>query len=110
MDNLQYKDTKLLNIYDEICAVFGSDFFSLPDFWDGDNFAMGLINHNKLIYISAWDGRDCPEDEMKYFAEFEIIDMITSETITTEKSLEGIGENELIKEMIAFVTDRPEYK
>ncbi len=107
MDNLQHKDSKVINIYDAVCSVFGDDYFFLPDFWDGDNFAIGLLNRNRLIYISAWGCRECPDNDMKYYAEFEIIDAITSETITTVKKLEGLSENALIKEMITFVTDRP---
>ncbi|MCK7556339.1 hypothetical protein MKQ70_15480 [Chitinophaga sedimenti] len=93
------KDTAILNILEAIQKSFPTDFWTPTSFWDADNHAVGLLHKSKLVYISNWDFRTLPPDEMRYYAEFEKIDMESQEARGTEKILKGITQTELIDEM-----------
>ena len=65
-DDLRNKDNTIITVW----AVFGEDFFTITDFWDADNFALGIIKRDKLIYISTWDFKEF-HGGIKCYAEFE---------------------------------------
>lgn len=100
---LQHKEKAILDILRFITAVFGKGTFTLTDIWDGDNSALGLIRKNKLIYISTWPYRDRPLDEMRYYAEFELVNEATLETLRIEEVVDGVDRDVLLKEMRSFL-------
>ena len=55
MEGLKSKNKTIQDIVDIINQIFGYDYFSVVDFWDADNCAIGLKRDEKLIYISNWD-------------------------------------------------------
>ena len=103
MDAFKNKDKTISKIYDAISNKFGEGFFSLPDFWDADNFAFCLMKEEKLIYISTWDFRKTSSSKIKCFAEFEIINPETKETLKIEKTMDDISLYELVKEITWFL-------
>jgi hypothetical protein len=100
---LQHKDEAILDILRFITAVFGKGVFTLTDIWAGDNCALGLKRKNKLIYISTWGYRDRPLEEMRYYAEFELINEKTLETLSIEEVVDGVDREILVKEIEQFI-------
>jgi hypothetical protein len=103
MEDLLNKDHAIQYIYCAIVEWFGNGYFVLPDFWDGDNCAIGLIKNGKLIYISSWDFIDHLENDFRFYAEFELIDSVSLETIKVEKVLNNITKEELMMNIKDFV-------
>jgi len=79
--------------------MLGEDAIELVDFWEADLYAVGFKKKSKLVYISTWECRDCTQGNMKYYAEFEVIDEVTSETQSFAKVLKDVSEEVLLKEV-----------
>ncbi|UYQ91179.1 hypothetical protein MKQ68_13875 [Chitinophaga horti] len=92
------KDTAILNIVEAIQKAFPTDFWTATSFWDEDEHAVGLVRKSKLVYISNSDFSALPADDMRYYAEFEHIDMESLEK-RPEKTFERITKEQLINEM-----------
>jgi len=99
-------------IVKKILNSFGLNYFErhgpnhqdeLIDFWDADSFAVGLKKDQKLVYISSWDYRNKKLEEMQYYAEFELIDDHTFESLGSIKELKDLDPEKLIKEMKDFL-------
>jgi len=103
MSDLQNKDETILEIYQFIVENFGQNIFTLPNFWDGDNCAIGLLRDCRLIYISTWDFRNEKNSNMRYYTEFEIVDAVTFETIRAYGIFENITRDDLIAKIKAFL-------
>jgi len=99
MDDLRNKDQSIVYIYNLVVEMLGKDAFELVDYWEADLVAIGFKRKNKLVYISTWTYSDAAQEDMKYYAEFEVIDEVTSETISVAKVLDGVGEDVLLKEV-----------
>jgi hypothetical protein len=103
MEDLPNKDKSIQYIINIITETFGANYFALVDFWEGDNYALGLRKNEKLIYISTWNFKDCPENEPLFYIEFELVDSTTFSTLKIEKMLNGVNKSELISEIQRFV-------
>lgn len=99
MDDLQNKDQSIVYIYNLIVEMLGKDAIESVDFWEADLFATGFKKKDKLVYVSTWGGRDCAQEDMKYYVEFEVIDEVTSETQSVSKVLKDVSEEVLLKEV-----------
>lgn len=102
METLEYKHKAIITIYKLIAAKFGSDFFELPDFWEEDDCAFGLVKNEKLIYI-AYDFMTKSQDSIRYYMEFEIIDKQNLDTKNVIKQLENVTSEEIISAISEFV-------
>lgn len=101
-DYLHNKEESILTIYNAIINELGIDYFEKTDFWDSDNYAIGLKKEEKNIYISTWNFRNLDATLMKYYAEFEIIDVMSLETLETKKILDAATKEELVEEVVLF--------
>ena len=101
MEDLKNKDKTIKDIWQEVQTVFGKDYFSIVDFWESDNFALGFKRDDKLVYVSTWHFRD--SDGLNCFAEFELIDAQTDETRETFKTIEKITTSNLVDEIKSFI-------
>lgn len=90
MEGWQNKDKTILEIYPYINTCFGQDYFTLPSFWGGDNFPIGLKREGMLIYISRWNTKDRTTENMEYYFEFEIMNPATFKTSRTERTFQSI--------------------
>jgi hypothetical protein len=93
------KDLSIVNIVDYLNNHLDQKVLKIADFWDADNFAIGLLLSNILIYISTWDFRSLDLKEMKYYVEFELINLETLETVKTLKSIPKISKEQLLLEI-----------
>jgi hypothetical protein len=106
MEDLQNKDKSIQYILNIITETFGANYFVLVDFWEGDNYAIGLRKNEKLIYISTWNFKDSIENSPQFYAEFELINQITFKTIKIEKRLNNLSKEELVEEIQRFIDIR----
>jgi len=83
--------------------MLGEDAIESVDFWEADLCATGFKKKDKLVYISTWRYRDCTPENMKYYAEFEVIDEATSETQSIAKVLKDVSEEVLLKEVSHYL-------
>jgi hypothetical protein len=51
MEGLSNKDKSIQYTLNIITETFCSNYFVLVDFWEGDNYAIGLRKNEKLIYL-----------------------------------------------------------
>ncbi|MCF6403634.1 hypothetical protein L3C95_12155 [Chitinophaga filiformis] len=102
MEDLQIKDPGIRYIYNLIVKMLGEDVVELVDFWEADLCAVGFKKKDKLVYVSNWKFRDCAQEDMKYYAEFEVIDETTSETQSVAKVLKEVSEEVLLKEVYDY--------
>jgi len=109
---LESKDISILAIAKRIISHFGDGFFEtylsgnkekLIDFWEADEFAVGLKRKQKVIYISTWDFRDIDLESMKYFVTFELIDEKTREQTDRVKEIDEINEEDLLQQIKWFM-------
>lgn len=103
MEDLRNKDKTIISIYKYISQILGASFFELPNFWDADNFAIGLKKNDKLIYISTWNHKNRPDNDMRYYVELEFIDENTNETKNKYKHLDNVKKETLIDEVQIFL-------
>ncbi len=106
IDYLKYKEESILTIYNAIIHELGIDYFEKIDYWDGDNCAIGFKREEKIIYISTWNFRNLDATLMRYYAEFEIIDVISLETLETKKILNAATKDELVAEVVLFYRNK----
>jgi len=66
--------------------------------------AIGLKRKQKVIYISTLNFKDRDLEDMKYYVEFELIDEETLETKELIKEIDEINADDLLREIIAFVS------
>lgn len=103
-EHLRYKDQRIVRIMEVISLVFGEQFFSFPDFWDGDNCAIGLIRKDKLVYISLYDREGtATEQPTQYYGEFELIDETSFDTLAVHRRIEHATQASIIEEMEQFL-------
>jgi hypothetical protein len=105
-DYLKHKEKNIRVIYDAIIHELGIDYFEKIDFWDSDNYAIGLKKEEKIIYISTWNFRNLDAASIKYYAEFEIIDLTSLETLETKKILDAATKEELVVEVVLFYRNK----
>jgi len=103
MEDLRNKDQSIIAIWDTISKLFGDNFFTIVDFWEGDNYALGFRKGDKLIYISTWHFRE-NLDSGNCFSEFELIDESTLETKKHIKRIDNIKIELLINEIRTFLS------
>ena len=103
MNLTKSKCLPIRHFIEAINKTFGENYFLLSDFWDADDYAVGLRKDEKLIYISNWDFRNCSKGNERFYSEFELIDSTTFETKEVIKKLKGLTQDELIKAINAFV-------
>lgn len=76
--------------------IFGENYFTLIDAWDASRIAIGFTRKDKLIYISTNKHWHLSPNNVKCYAEFEIIDEHTLMPVITTKCLENITKEELV--------------
>jgi hypothetical protein len=103
MNLTKSKCIPIKNCIQSIIKIFGENYFLISDFWDADDYAVGLRKDEKLIYISNWDFKHCSKGKARFYSELELIDPTTFETKEVIKKLKGLTQDELIKEINAFV-------
>ncbi|WP_089832415.1 hypothetical protein [Chitinophaga filiformis] len=103
MDDLKNKEQSIIYIYNLIVEMLGEDAIESVDFWEADLYATGFKKKDKLVYVSTWGCRDCTQENMKYYAEFEVIDEVTSETQSIAKMLKDVSEEVLLKEVYDYL-------
>lgn len=103
MEDLQNKDKSIKVIWNTIVSVFGIDYFRIVDFWDADNFALGILRGDKLIYVSTWDMNNESSAEILCYVEFERENGNNDIPYTLIKKIQKISVNELIKEICVFL-------
>jgi hypothetical protein len=105
------KDVTIQRITIKIFELFEDNFFEtyieenetkIVDYWEGDLCAIGLKKDNKVVYISTWDFRFYKPDKMKYYVDFETININTLETLEVVKNLDKINEEILLNEVVSF--------
>ncbi|MFY7733949.1 MAG: hypothetical protein ACOVSR_10755 [Bacteroidia bacterium] len=105
------KDVTIQCITIKIFELFEDNFFEtyfeenetkIVDYWEGDLCAIGLKKDNKVVYISTWDFRFYKPDKMKYYVDFETININTLETLEVVKNLDKINEEILLNEVVSF--------
>jgi hypothetical protein len=104
VDDLLNKDKTIQIIWTSIVKAFGNNFFSKVDFWDADNYAFGIRKKEKLIYISTWDFKESTENDVRCFAEFDLLNQATLETVERVKEIKDVGIDELIFEIKNFIS------
>jgi len=103
MEDLQNKDKTIQIIWSVISKTFGTNFFSIVNFWEADNYALGFKKDTKLIYISTWNFREYQGSEIKCYSEFEIIDAKSLDTKKNVKQMNEILLDNLLDEMKNFI-------
>jgi uncharacterized protein with ACT and thioredoxin-like domain len=65
---MEQKDKKIKEIVKRLKVKFGQESIVLKDYWDADNFAIGLSNTEgeNIVYISTWN-----KDEGKCYVSLE---------------------------------------
>lgn len=105
------KDVTIQRITTKIFELFGENFFEtyieenetkIVDYWEGDLCAIGLKKDNKVVYISTYNFRFYKPDKMKYYVDFEMIDINTLETLEVVKNLDKIDEENLLNDVVSF--------
>lgn len=103
---MEQKDISIQNIVRHLQSKLGVDNIIINDFWDADNFAIGLTDkdHKNLVYISTWKKRsnefylslECPadNDNVNY------IECGTFDNVNMDEALEIVKQH-LIKPMHA---------
>jgi hypothetical protein len=101
MEDFKNKHRSINHIIQLIIFKYGN-IFLIPNFWDGDKCAIGLIIDDKLIYISTWEYRLESNKNMKYYIEVELIDSKYN-TIQNLVQLEGLNQKDLIDIINSFL-------
>jgi len=105
------KDITIQRITTKIFELFEDNFFEtyieenetkIVDYWEGDLSAIGLKKDNKVVYISTYNFRFYKPDKMKYYVDFETIDINTLETLEKVKTLDKTDEENLLNEVVFF--------
>lgn len=101
---IQRITTKIFELFEE--NFFETDIeeneIKIVDYWEGDLCAIGLKKDNKVVYISTYNFRFNKPDKMKYYVDFETIDINTLETLEVVKTLDKINEENLLNEVASF--------
>jgi len=103
MEDLRNKDKSIKIVWNEIVSFFGSGYFRIVDYWEADNFAIGIIRDNKLIYISTWELNKEPDSEILCYTEFEILNGKEQIPYKLEKRIDEISISKLIIEIKNFI-------
>ncbi len=111
--NLDNKDASIVFIVSEILKIFDVEIFEynqinneykFVDFWEADYYSIGLKSNQKLIYISTWENKHKNLNEMMFFVEFEIVDAVSSKTISSFKQFSSLNKLDLIYEIKLFLS------
>lgn len=105
------KHITIQRITTKIFELFEDNFFEtyieenetkIVDCWEGDLCAIGLKKDNKVVYISTYNFRFYKPNKVKYYVDFETIDINTLETLEVIKTLDKIDEENLLNEVVSF--------
>lgn len=105
MEDLQRKHKTIIYIMNYLFSLFGDNYFTIIDAWEGDLRAIGFTRKDKLIYIGTSGHLDNSPDDFKCYAEFETIDEHTLMPIRIERQLKDISKDELVANIRNFMND-----